>query len=58
VLGVNLTEKQLNSINDKTVVHINKQTTLIPYLEKVFPVVISIESEKELVLDIDIEVEV
>lgn len=55
VLGVNLTEKQLNSLNDKTVVHINKQTTLIPYLEKVFPVVISIESEKEHVLDIDID---
>jgi hypothetical protein len=37
------------------VVHINKQIALIPYLEKVFPVVISIESEKEHVLDIDID---
>ncbi|MGG0731605.1 type II toxin-antitoxin system SpoIISA family toxin [Bacillus paramycoides] len=55
ILGVNLTEEQLKSINDKIVVHINKQTTLIPYLEKVFPVVISIESEKEHVLDIDID---
>lgn len=55
VLGVNLTEEQMKSINDKTVVHINKQTVLIPYLEKVFPVVISIESEKDHVLDIDID---
>lgn len=55
VLGVNLTEEQMKSINDKTVVHINKHTALIPYLEKVFPVVISIESEKEHVLDIDID---
>jgi hypothetical protein len=55
ILGVNLTEEQMKSINDKTVVHINKQTALIPYLEKVFPVVISIESEKEHVLDIDID---
>ncbi|MGW5955747.1 type II toxin-antitoxin system SpoIISA family toxin [Bacillus mycoides] len=55
ILGVNLTEEQLKSINNKIVVHIDKQTTLIPYLEKVFPVVISIESEKEHVLDIDID---
>ncbi|CRK83211.1 type II toxin-antitoxin system SpoIISA family toxin [Neobacillus massiliamazoniensis] len=55
ILGVNLTEEQMKSINDKTVVHINKQIALIPYLEKVFPVVISIESEKEHVLDIDID---
>ncbi|PFN96123.1 sporulation protein SpoIISA [Bacillus sp. AFS076308] len=55
VLGINLTEEQMNSIDDNTVVHINKQTVLIPYLEKVFPVVISIESEKEHVLDIDID---
>ncbi|MEH7415358.1 type II toxin-antitoxin system SpoIISA family toxin [Neobacillus drentensis] len=55
VLGINLTEEQMKSINDNTVVHINKQTVLIPYLEKVFPVVISIESEKEHVLDIDID---
>ncbi|MED4676790.1 type II toxin-antitoxin system SpoIISA family toxin [Bacillus nitratireducens] len=55
ILGVNLTEEQLKSIHNKVVVHIDKQTTLIPYLEKVFPVVISIESEKEHVLDIDID---
>ncbi|WP_350019429.1 type II toxin-antitoxin system SpoIISA family toxin [Priestia flexa] len=55
VLGVNLTEEQMQSINDKTVIHIDQHTTLVPYLEKVFPVVISIESEKEHVLDIDID---
>ncbi len=55
VLGVNLTEEQMTTINNKTVVFINKQTALIPYLEKVLPVVISIESEKEHVLDIDID---
>lgn len=55
VLGVNITEEQMKSINNKTVVHINKQTALIPYVDKVFPVVISIESEKEHVLDIDID---
>ena len=55
VLGVNLTKEQLQSINDKTIVFINEQTVIIPYLDKVFPVVISIESEKEPVLDIDID---
>ncbi|MCQ6282162.1 type II toxin-antitoxin system SpoIISA family toxin [Bacillus sp. EB600] len=55
VLGVIITEEQMTTINAKTVVFINKQTALIPYLEKVFPVVISIESEKEHVLDIDID---
>ncbi|NRD79620.1 type II toxin-antitoxin system SpoIISA family toxin [Bacillus sp. BRMEA1] len=55
VLGVNLTEEQMNSINDNSVVHISKHTVLIPFLEKVYPVVISIESEKEHVLDIDVD---
>ena len=55
VLGVNLTKEQMQSINDKTIVFINEQTVIIPYLDKVFPVVISIESEKEPVLDIDID---
>ncbi|UQZ77682.1 sporulation protein SpoIISA [Niallia circulans] len=55
ILGVNLNEEQIESINNKTVVHINKQKALIPYLDKLFPVVISIESEKEHVLDIDID---
>jgi hypothetical protein len=55
VLGVNLTEVQMNLLNDNIVVHIDKQTVLIPYFEKVFPVVISIQSEKEHVLDIDID---
>ena len=45
----------MQSINDKTIVFINEQTVIIPYLDKVFPVVISIESEKEPVLDIDID---
>ena len=55
VLGVNLTKEEMQSINDKTIVFINEQTVIIPYLDKVFPVVISIESEKEPVLDIDID---
>ena len=55
VLGVNLTNEQIESINDKTIVFFNEQTVIIPYLDKVFPVVISIESEKEPVLDIDID---
>ncbi|MEH7097257.1 type II toxin-antitoxin system SpoIISA family toxin [Neobacillus vireti] len=55
VLGVNLTDEQMNGLNDNIVVYVDKQTVLIPYLEKVFPVVISIESEKEHVLDIDID---
>lgn len=55
ILGVNITDEQMNSINEKVVVHIDKHTVLIPYLEKIFPVVISIESEKEHVLDIDID---
>lgn len=55
ILGVNMTDEQMNSINEKVVVHIDKHTVLIPYLEKIFPVVISIESEKEHVLDIDID---
>ena len=55
VLGVNLTKEQIQTINDKTIVFINEQTVIIPYLDKVFPVVISIESEKEPVLDIDID---
>ena len=55
VLGVNLTKEQIESINDKTIVFINEQTVIIPYLDKVFPVVISVESEKEPVLDIDID---
>ena len=55
VLGVNLTREQIQTINDKTIVFINEQTVIIPYLDKVFPVVISIESEKEPVLDIDID---
>jgi uncharacterized membrane protein SirB2 len=55
VLGINLTKEQIHSITDKTIVFINEQTVIIPYLDKVFPVVISIESEKEPVLDIDID---
>ncbi len=55
VLGVNLTNEQIKSINDKTIVFFNEQTVIIPYLDKVFPVVISVESEKEPVLDIDID---
>ena len=55
VLGVNLTNEQIQSINDKTIVFFNEQTVIIPYLDKVFPVVISVESEKEPVLDIDID---
>ena len=55
VLGVNLTNEHLKSINDKTIVFFNEQTVIIPYLDKVFPVVISVESEKEPVLDIDID---
>lgn len=55
VLGVNLTNEHLKSINNKTIVFFNEQTVIIPYLDKVFPVVISVESEKEPVLDIDID---
>ena len=55
VLGVNLTNEQIQSINDRTIVFFNEQTVIIPYLDKVFPVVISVESEKEPVLDIDID---
>src|SRR6476660_5695740 len=55
ILGVNLTKEQIESINDKTIVFINEQTVIIPYLDKVFPVVISVESEKEPVLDIDVD---
>ncbi len=55
VLGVNLTIEQIQSVNEKIIVFINEHTVIIPYLDRVFPVVISIESEKEPVLDIDID---
>ncbi|WP_286133872.1 type II toxin-antitoxin system SpoIISA family toxin [Bacillus sp. AFS053548] len=55
VLGINITEEQLTSINEKTVIQINEQIALIPYLEKIFPVVISIDSQKEPILDIDVD---
>ncbi|PFH88631.1 type II toxin-antitoxin system SpoIISA family toxin [Bacillus sp. AFS088145] len=55
VLGINITEEQLTSINEKTVIQINEQIALIPYLEKIFPVVISIVSQKEPILDIDVD---
>ena len=55
VLGVNLTIEQIKSVNEKIIVFINEHTVIIPYLDRVFPVVISIESEKEPVLDIDID---
>ncbi|XRG80056.1 type II toxin-antitoxin system SpoIISA family toxin [Rossellomorea sp. GAMAL-10_SWC] len=55
VLGINITEEQLTSLNEKTVIQINEQIALIPYLEKKFPVVISIDSQKEPILDIHLD---
>ncbi|PET65299.1 sporulation protein SpoIISA [Bacillus sp. AFS001701] len=55
VLGINITDEQLNSINEKMVIQINENTALIPYLEKIYPIVISIVSQKEPILDIDVD---
>ncbi|MES9684379.1 type II toxin-antitoxin system SpoIISA family toxin, partial [Gottfriedia acidiceleris] len=55
VLGINITDEQLNSINEKLVIQINENTALIPYLEKIYPIVISIVSQKEPILDIDVD---
>lgn len=54
IIGVNLTSEQLESLNEKKVVHIDKFTILVPYLKHTYPVVISIESEMD-ILDIDID---
>lgn len=52
VLGVNLDEGELKALEDDNTLYIDKKTLLIPYVRKVFPVVISVRSEKD-VLDID-----
>lgn len=52
VIGVDLTDNDIDLLENKKLVHIDKRTILIPYMVRVYPVVISIEGEKD-ILDID-----
>ncbi|WP_156178042.1 type II toxin-antitoxin system SpoIISA family toxin [Bacillus sp. SA1-12] len=52
VMGVDLTDKEIALLEEQKLLHIDRRTILIPYIERVFPVVISIFGEKD-ILDID-----
>ncbi|HWL22394.1 MAG TPA: type II toxin-antitoxin system SpoIISA family toxin [Ureibacillus sp.] len=54
IIGVNITDEQMQLLNEKKIVQINKFTILVPYLKQSYPVIISIVSEIE-ILDIDID---
>lgn len=54
IIGVNLTDEQMQMLNEKKVVQIDKFTILVPYLKQTYPVIITIVSETE-ILDIDID---
>jgi hypothetical protein len=52
IIGVDLVQEQIEALDNQEIVFINTKTVLIPFLDRDFPVIISIESEKD-IIDID-----
>ncbi|PEJ58019.1 sporulation protein SpoIISA [Bacillus sp. AFS002410] len=51
-LGIKLTDDEIKSLKNNDVLHFDAKTTLIPFMARIYPVVITVDSEKD-VLDID-----